>query len=453
VSHELGVSPRQLAPGVTLRMATTDDVQAIVALSVAEHGAFEADGVRWTMEDPDVGPAAWTVVVDDRGEVLSTCGLLRFPLEVRSGATPGGPEVSVAIQGGQIEYVATRPEHRNRGLVRAQVDHHHRRSAARGDLLQVIAGIPYFYRRLGYGYGASMPAWFEIDPAWPPPGGPDAPDDIELADIELADIELDDIELDDIEVSAAEPADRTAMAELQRRRQCSAEVVRTWSDHDWAAMVSGGHRWGDNVLVARAGGAGRVEGWARVAVYPGDQVAVVDAATGGTAAAVALLAETTRRHSSARRSGRYLVADQPADPWGAVLRSVGQPLDEFGALYVRVPDPQRLLAALVPVLDARLAASPWAHHRGEVVLSLYHHSLRLVFDTGRVVSVEPGPLSQDPSDDGNVGIAPDWFGAMTLGRFGASELERRVDDVILGRHRALMDVLFPHCRSDLLGPL
>src|SRR3954454_10131047 len=51
---------------------------------------------------------------------------------------------------GRPEIVATLPDYRNRGLVRALFDMVHARSAAEGRLLQAITGIPYFYRQFGY---------------------------------------------------------------------------------------------------------------------------------------------------------------------------------------------------------------------------------------------------------------------------------------------------------------
>src|SRR5205807_5192992 len=45
----------------------------------------------------------------------------------------------------------------HRGLVRRQLDLVHRWSAEDGHLMQLIAGIPYFYRRFGYEYALEMP--------------------------------------------------------------------------------------------------------------------------------------------------------------------------------------------------------------------------------------------------------------------------------------------------------
>lgn len=51
---------------------------------------------------------------------------------------------------GRPELVGTLPEFRNRGLIRRQFAEVHRWSAARGDQLQAISGIPYYSRQFGY---------------------------------------------------------------------------------------------------------------------------------------------------------------------------------------------------------------------------------------------------------------------------------------------------------------
>lgn len=57
-------------------------------------------------------------------------------------------EIPIAV--GRPELVATYPEYRGQGLVRALFEAVHERSAALGHQMQVITGIPYFYRKFGY---------------------------------------------------------------------------------------------------------------------------------------------------------------------------------------------------------------------------------------------------------------------------------------------------------------
>ena len=56
----------------------------------------------------------------------------------------------IPFPAGQPELVGTHPEYRRRGLIRAQFDVVHRWSAERGQLVQGIVGIPWYYRQFGY---------------------------------------------------------------------------------------------------------------------------------------------------------------------------------------------------------------------------------------------------------------------------------------------------------------
>jgi len=103
------------------------------------------------------------------------------------------------------------------------------------------------------------------------------------------------------------------------------------------------------------------------------------------------------------------------------------------------------------VLSARFGASRYAERDGELVLSLYDRGVALDLTGGAVAGVRAVPGIEDPFATGDVGIAPDWFGALVFGRWGAIGLERRADDVSLGRRRGLMEVLFPRIDADVIG--
>ncbi len=113
----------------------------------------------------------------------------------------------------------------------------------------------------------------------------------------------------------------------------------------------------------------------------------------------------------------------------------------------------RLLDALRPVLSERLAASRYGERDDTVHLSLYATGVELVLSGGAVTEVLPAPGIEDPFDEVGVGIAPDWFGALVLGRWGAQGLAERIDDVTLGRRAGLMEALFPRLDADVVGVL
>ena len=130
---------------------------------------------------------------------------------------------------------------------------------------------------------------------------------------------------------------------------------------------------------------------------------------------------------------------------------LGEAVRHDHGIYVRVPDPVALLDRLRPVLSRRLGASRYAERDGELVISLYDHGLALDLAGGEVAAVRAVDGIEDPFATGTVGVAPDWFGALVFGRWGAVGLEQRADDVTLGRRRGLMEVLFPPLEADVVG--
>ena len=132
-----------------LRPARPDDAEALVALNTR---VFDDRITHWTADlasgrHPTVQPADFTVVEDthDRKIVSSVCLIshtwhydgIPFPV-------------------GRSDLVATDPAYRRRGLVRKQFEAIHARSAAKGELLQVITGVDWFYRQFGYEMGVNL---------------------------------------------------------------------------------------------------------------------------------------------------------------------------------------------------------------------------------------------------------------------------------------------------------
>lgn len=140
-------------PAVTgaVRQATEADAEAIVALAVEAFGDSDGPAVR-TYQRFAGGVGMWAVV-DEGDRVVSASA--RIPHTFRLDG--------VELPGSQIEHVATAAGHRRQGLVRAQFEHHHARATADGELIQFIGGIPYLYRRFGYGYGLDHPLLFLPD--------------------------------------------------------------------------------------------------------------------------------------------------------------------------------------------------------------------------------------------------------------------------------------------------
>lgn len=142
------VGPVELPGGLVLRPSTAADLDQIATLLAARGDATDAVDVRLVVHDPQEGFESCAVVVDgDR--VVSTATLLRETLTIED----------VSLAAGQVELVATDPMYEGRGLVRALMAWAHERSRRRGGLVQLLIGIPYFYRQFGYAYAMPMARW------------------------------------------------------------------------------------------------------------------------------------------------------------------------------------------------------------------------------------------------------------------------------------------------------
>jgi predicted N-acetyltransferase YhbS len=409
-----------LADGLELRAATAADVEAIEAEQLLVFGPGERQGVRTFLTGPGFAVDGWAVVCDPsraHGEhVVAACALEPFPLVVDGLDVPAG----------EIEFVATHPDFRRRGLVRALVGWHHERSDERGDLVQLISGIPYVYRRFGYGWGIS------------------APTEVALGDAELRPdpaVRFRPATADDTEALLALEVQRDGI-EVRGRRDARRFARWRWLSDLADPEVPAG----DRFRVAERDG--HVVGWELTGHRPDEHAHYVLGAMAADDGVADAVLERARAHARAASVRQALYA-HPRTVFGHRLHEVGTPDPTTYGIYVRVPDPLALLRHLQPLLSARLSASWLAGSSGEATVSLYTDAVRLSFERGEVTAIERVPPLEDPTEVNEAGVAPDWFPALVLGRFGAGELERRVDDVLLGRHRELLSILFPPLEADV----
>jgi predicted N-acetyltransferase YhbS len=403
---------RSLPGGLELRAATAADHDAICELTTEAFGERETQAVRHLLAGEGF-EGRWTVVVDTEGRVVSCSTLLQHQLRYGT----------VDLPMGQIEFVATSASVRRQGLIRAQFEVLHQWAAEAGLPLMMITGIPYIYRRLGYGYAVDFAEAFRLTT---PPEAPEG-----------------------WTVTTATEADLPEMIALHQQAQDRADLAVHVPEPAWRWHFAGASQWGEEILVARR--EGDAEGFAWLQLRDEGERGDIDGCTTSVDAAQALLAE-----AAARAGDRLLlVLDRPRDPWSVVVHRHGysDPAD-FRGIYARILDPVGLLDRLRPVLSERLAASPLAGESGELAISLYDTGLVVRYDRGEVIEVKADPEPElDPLDDGKAGVPPDLLPALVLGRYGAIELERCYDDVGYADDRQLVDALFPRMVTDLIAAL
>ena len=436
LSEGTGVSPlrRDLGGGLVLRSGRLDDCAELVDFNATMHADDDLPAstlADWTRDlfdslHPTFRADRDVTVVEDTATGRIVSALFLIP-QVWSYA--GAP-----VKVGQPELIATDPDYRRRGLVRAQFEVIHDWSRAAGHLWQFVSGISWYYRQFGYSYALDLPPrpmlWLSTKA--PPPSTEFSLRAATAADIgDLAAIEAE--ASSGTVLGALRGCDGFAL-ELARRpgSLLACEVLVVEPTTPGAAPVgymTHQRRLADGVVSVRAFELRRGTNW-----------------LGPTAAVLAHLHDWVRAHPDGPGRGVRLAlpARHPALRC-ASTRLGGGPPGTY-ALYVRVPDIVAFLRAVVPVLEARVAASPAIGWTGDLHISLYTDGIRIRFGEGRVVSIDRwSPPSDDTASPADARLPVADFLHLLLGNRPIGELERATADCHLESDAGalMLDVLFP----------
>jgi predicted N-acetyltransferase YhbS len=372
-------------PGRASDAAELARLQASVQLQTVTGGQPHPGIAAW-VEDlldghPSVAPDDFLVAVDTATDrpVASLVGL-------RQDWSLAGIRLPVV----QIELVGTAPEHRGNRITERLFAALHQRHAADGVPIQVIEGIPYFYRRLGYDYALANDGAPTVPAAALPntePGGSASgltvrPATVADAD-SLADIDRRQADGDALvcprhatvwryEIAGRRPAD------LARR----AVAVLVDGDHVRGYLVHGTRLSATGELIVVAAVCQRPTDWPQAA-----------------AVIYAYLGHLGRRYEAA--AGQPFTMVRPIlDPGHPLVRygPPGAPRRPRG-WYVRASDPIDLLARLQPLLRARWHAADLRWPESTLTIDTYGRAARLEFTDGELKAVTTIRGAASPSTD------------------------------------------------------
>ncbi|UCG22640.1 MAG: GNAT family N-acetyltransferase [Chloroflexota bacterium] len=370
--------PRSLGDGLVLRWATAADAEELAEFNFRMHndnpgGVPEVWLKEWTRElmsgsHPTTDAGDFTVVVDRNAEdrIVSTAVLISQLW--RYAGQPFGC--------GCPELIGTDPDYRLRGLVDAQMDLIHARSAERGQLVQAITGIPWFYRQFGYEMAMELSGGRRLELASIPA----------LASGQQERFRLRRAKVDDI-------PDLARLYEIE----CSRSLVSCQRDvgiwrHEIARGDSGNARRLFTIVRQDGSMAGYVNlaGGGRLDIVR-ELVVSRDIAMREVALFVGRWLKARLRdeagNSPASISGIYLRLGTDHLAYEALKRELGRTIRPY-AWYVRVPDLATFLMRIRPALEARLSESAMAGYSGALRLNFYRSQLALTFDGGRLVDVD-----------------------------------------------------------------
>ncbi|MBI5298188.1 MAG: GNAT family N-acetyltransferase [Chloroflexi bacterium] len=436
---------RDLGDGLILRRSSPADAEALADFCAHIHSD---DG--W--DKPDLRIAAWTrdlltrphptfhaddfsvVAEAATGRIVSTLNLI--PQTWTYEGIPFGV--------GRPELVGTLPEFRNRGLVRLQMEEVHRWSAARGDLVQVITGIPYYYRLFGYEMGLDLDGGRGGFAA----GIPDLPEGQTEAFL----------------VRPAVTADIPFLMELYNHAAARSELYAVRDEALWQYELDGcsvdsvSHRkW---KIIERAEthepvGYLMLPNWnsrdalfvMRYELKPG--VSWLEA-TPSVLRHIHCLCQTPDPETGKVRTAYTLLLGQDHPVYALMGNDLPQIRKPY-AWYVRVPDLPAFIRRIAPALEARLENSIAVGYSGEIKFNFYRNGMRLAFEQGKLQTAEA--WQPTPEDWGHIAFPELTFLQVLFGYRSTQELRQSYADCWwhTESHRALVDILFPRKISSVLG--
>ncbi len=441
--------PRDLGDGLILRQATAEDTEAAAEFQSQVHlpHTFAESFRIWTRDLmsgalPRFQPGDFTLVEDtSTGAIVSMLNLIPQTWSY------GGIEVGV----GRIELVSTHPGYRRRGLVRAQMDAVHEMSARRGEKMQVISGIPWYYRQFGYDTALELEAGYSC----PVSNGP-APHDALR---------------EPYTVSPATEGDLPFIARLYDEAMGRYLVSCVRDERLWRYELNGRseNTYGELemcVVKAATGESmgllvhfqGLWDGELRALLYELKGAASWLEVTPSVVGYLQRMGETyaAREKRSAFRNVAFELGTE--HPVYQVVNGRSPRLKRMRAWYVRVPDIAGFLGHVRPVLECRMADSAVAGYTGRLTIGFVDYGVDLSFDSGRLAQVErlarprkgDSWLSSGTCDALLPGLI---FLQLLFGFRSADELEYAFPDCDIGspKTRGLLNVVFPKLPSHIWG--
>jgi hypothetical protein len=431
---------RRLDNGLIIRHGAPADGEALAKFNREMHGEDEWDGkgvADWTLDlisgqAPTFAPDDFTIVEDPQtGAIVSSC------CTISQVWTYAG----IPFKVGRPELVGTHPDYRRRGLVRQQFEILHGWRAERGELVQAITGIPYYYRQFGYemtlNLGGGRSGWEENIPP------------------------LKEGQAEPFTFSLAEPADIPFLMALYDRGCERSLISAQWDEALWAYELTGKRKYNINRrdIYLIQDQAGKKVGF--IGMPPikwGNKSALTlyeitpEASWADVTPSVlrflwghgeALAQEQGQKQTTV---GFWLGEEHPAYSVAAAnLPRVHQPY----AYYLRVPDLAGFLTQVKPALEQRLAQSAFVNLTQVIKLSFYREGISLSFKDGQLVEVVD--MRAGELEDPTACFPPLMFLHLLFGHRTMAELHHiRVDCYAKDEpSRHLLDALFPKKFSEV----
>lgn len=429
-----------LGDGLIIRHASEEDAQALAQFNKEIHGEDEWDGKgvhEWTLDlvegkCPLVSAQDFTIVEDTTtAKIISSCCFISQTWTYEG----------IAFKVGRPELVGTSEAYRRQGLVRQQFEIMHQWSKDRGELVQAITGIPYYYRQFGYEMTVNL-------------DGGRAGTEINLPKLPEGEIERFHFRL-------ATAADIPFLMTTEGMGSQRDMIAAVRDETLWHYEVMGLRKFNINrrdlfVIENEQGIPVGV-----IAIPPikwGNMNALTLFEISQTASWAEITPSVIRflwqrglelakdQNQKQKQFGFWLGESHPAyEVAASMLPRVRSPY----AFYIRVADLLAFLRLIQPALERRLAQSAFANHTGELKLSFYQGGITLKIQKGEIIEIKP--LSFKELGEAHAAFPPLTHLHLIFGHRSMAELQHAFADCYTKNEETkhLLDSLFPKKPSNI----
>lgn len=418
--HDVKPYERPLSNGLILKsISSEDEVERLAKFNVAMHGdeMLERMTRSLVMKHPSTHPQEWLIVEDPSdGKIVSSLCLL--PWKIRYG--------TVTLKGGEMGIVATLPDYRRQGLIRALNERFTELLNEGGYHLSHIQGIPYYYRQFDYEY--ILP----LEGGW----------GLQHHNIPEKPI------VTQWEIVKASSADIPQLSRLYEQSMSRLDIASLRDEAIWRYLLeeedslSGGQ---ETFLVQDENKV--IQCYFRVAKEGFGEGLIVDEASNMSPDMMIQVLQWLKKLAIERGKPSIRLAMSDDAPLVKFARGWGAKLEWRYAWQIMLPDPARLLSAIAPVLEQRIADSIFDGLSETVTINLYRRAYQIVFDKGLITAVQSPGFYEGAS---TISMPPTLLASLILGYKNRETLQSIYPDVtVRGDSQYLIDTLFPEMKSFL----
>lgn len=420
--HDVKPYHRALSNGLILKsISSEDEVERLATFNVAMHGDEMLDRMTRSlvMNHPSTHPQEWLIVEDlNTGKIVSSLCLL--PWKIRYG--------TVTLKGGEMGIVATLPDYRRQGLIRALNERFTELLNEGGYHLSHIQGIPYYYRQFDYEYILPLEGGWGLQHH----NIPEPPAD----------------SVSHWQIVKASSVDIPHLSRLYEQAMSRLDIVSLRDEAIWTYLLeeedslSGGQ---ETFLVQDENKV--IQGYFRVAKEGFGDGLIVDEASDMLPDMMLKVLQWLKKLAIERGKPSIRLAMSDHAPLVKFAKGWGAKLEWRYAWQIMLPDPACLLSAIAPVLEDRIANSIFAGLSDTVTINLYRRAYHIVFDKGQITAVQSPGFYEGSS---TISMPPTLLASLILGYKNRETLQSIYPDVSVNRDsQYLIDVLFPEMKAFL----